>query len=108
MKRRIIIPAVIAILAALAGGWIFTTRSLPLNAEYHSLVGGDYVVAVRFEHGTAETAAEKAAAEYKNDGWDELPVSTRTFRLFSRGRRTAALLAEDLPDKVRITELRRK
>ena len=42
MKRRIIIPAVIAILAALAGGWIFTTRSLPLNAEYHSIVGGDY------------------------------------------------------------------
>lgn len=108
MKRRFVIPAIAAALAALAGGWVFTTRSLPLNAEYHSVVGGDYEVAVRFEHGTAETAAEKAAAEYKNDGWEELPVSTRTFKLFSRGRRTAALLAEDLPDRVRVTELRRK
>ena len=108
MKRRFVIPAIAVALAALAGGWVFTTRSLPLNAEYHSVVGGDYEVAVRFEHGTAETAAEKAAAEYKNDGWEELPVSTRTFKLFSRGRRTAALLAEDLPDRVRVTELRRK
>ena len=102
MKRRVVIPA------ALAGGWIFSVRTEPAPAEYRSVVGGGYEVSVRFEHGTAATAAEKAAAGYRSDGWDELPVSTPTFGLFSRGRRTAALLAEDLPDGVRITELRRR
>ena len=107
MKRRFIIPAILA-LAALAGGWIFTVRTGPVAAEYRSIVGGDYEVSVRFEHGTAEDAATKAADAFKNDGWDELPVSTSTFNLFSRGRRTAALLAEDIPEGVRVTELRRR
>jgi hypothetical protein len=108
VRRRIAIPAIVAALAALAGGWIFTTRPLRPNAEYRSVVGGDYEVAVRFEHGTAEAAAEKTAAEYRRDGWEELPVSTPTFRLFARDGRMAAFLAEDLPDMARITELRRR
>ena len=57
--------------------------------------------------GAAE-AAERAANAYRAAGWEELPVSTRTFRLFARGARTAALLAEDAPSGgTRVTEFRR-
>ena len=55
-----------------------------------------------------EEAAARTAEAYRSAGWEELPVSTRTFKLFSRGRRTAALLVEDVPQGgTRVTEFRR-
>ena len=71
-------------------------------------MAGDANVSVRFEAGTAEEAAARAAEAYRSAGWEELPVSTRTFKLFARGRRTAALLVEDVPQGgTRVTEFRR-
>ena len=54
------------------------------------------------------TTLLNCANAYRAAGWEELPVSTRTFRLFARGARTAALLAEDAPSGgARVTEFRR-
>ena len=107
MKRRLIIAALLLV-GLLAGGWIFHTRVVPANADYSATFNGTHEVSVWFEHGTALDAAQKAAADYQQAGWDELPVSTATFKVFTKGSRSAALLAEDLPSGVRVTELKRK
>lgn len=108
MKRLVFVPALLVLVAALlAGGWIFRTQAT-VEPAYAETLAGDMVVAVRFESGSAAEAAERAAETYRAAGWEELPVSTRTFRLFARGPRTAALLAEDIPSgNVRVTEFRR-
>jgi len=106
MRRRTVTLLLAMILFA-AGGWIFqVTRERPAP-DYAATLGGDAHVEVRFASGTAVQAAEDAAAGYRAAGWTQLPVSTPTFRLFTRGRRTAALLAEDVPTGVRVTEFRR-
>ena len=108
MKRFLplsILPIIVC--ALLASGWIFHTQQV-VEPTYAGTVAGDANVSVRFETGTAEEAAARAAEAYRAAGWEELPVSTRTFRLFAHGRRTAALLAEDNPQGgVRVTEFRR-
>lgn len=108
MRRSFSIPALLILAGALfTGGWIFQTRQA-VDPVYTGTVAGDATVSVRFETGTAEEAAERAAEAYRSAGWVEVPVSTRTFRLFAHGRRTAALLAEDVPQGgVRVTEFRR-
>ena len=108
MKRALIALAVLAGVAVLAGGWIFHTRTIPPAAEYHGTFNGNDEVGVWFENGTALDAAEKAARDYRAAGWTELPVSTATFKLFAKGTRTAAFLAEDVPAGARVTELIRK
>jgi len=108
VKRNLLIVLVATLLAVLAGGWIFYTRTGPANPEYRGVIAGDAEVAVWFEHGNAVDAAAKVADDYRRAGWDELPVSNDTFKLFAKGKRTAALLAEDIPSGVRLTELRRK
>lgn len=87
----------IVLLALLAGGWIFSTQRVRVEEDYHAVIAGETAVSVRHAPGTAIDAATRAAADYRADGWDEHPVSTATFKLFVRGRHTAALLAEDLP-----------
>ena len=108
MKRLVFVPALLVLVAALlAGGWIFRTQTT-VEPAYAETLAGDMVGAVRFESGSATEAAERAAETYRAAGWKELPVSTRTFRLFARGPRTAALLAEDIPSgNARVTEFRR-
>ncbi len=108
MKRSYALPLILVLLSALlAGGWIFHAQKT-VDPVYSGMVAGDAQVSVRFEPGTAEEAADRAAASYRSAGWDVLPVSTRTFKLFVRGRRTAALLAEDVPQGgTRVTEFRR-
>lgn len=108
MKRLVFVPALLVLVAALlAGGWIFHTQAT-VEPAYAETLSGDMTVAVRFEAGPAAEAAEWAANAYHAAGWEELPVSTRTFRLFARGARTAALLAEDAPSGgARVTEFRR-
>ena len=107
--KRIVLPAVLALmLAILAGGWIFYTRTGPANPEYRGKISGDAEVSVWFEPGNAVDAAAKTADDYRRAGWEELPVSTKTFKLFAKGKRTAAILAEDIPTGVRLTELKRK
>lgn len=108
MKKRILWGLALLFVAVLAGGWIFRVRTGPADPEYRDTIAGDADVAVWFESGVARDAAEKVAADYREAGWEELPVSTETFRLFAKGTRTAAVLAEDLPTGVRLTELRRK
>lgn len=107
MKRRLILAALLGVVL-LAGGWIFHTRTMPADADYKGTFNGSHEVAVWFEHGTAVDAATKAAEDYRQAGWQELPVSTDTFKVFAKGQRSAALLAEDLPTGVRVTELKRK
>ena len=107
-KRRF--PILIALLAGalLVGGWIFKAQIVAAPDLYAGTFAGDLRVAVRTAPGPAIDAAERAAADYRAAGWTELPVSTRTFRLFARGARTAALLAEDAPDgRTLLTEFRR-
>ncbi len=106
MKRTSALPFILVLLSALlAGGWIFRVQQT-VDPVYSGTVAGDAQVSVRFEPGTAEEAADRAAAGYRSAGWDMLPVSTRTFKLFTRGSRTAALLAEDIPQGgSRVTEL---
>ncbi|MGN0847219.1 MAG: hypothetical protein ACI4RA_07535 [Kiritimatiellia bacterium] len=104
MKRALLAFALVAALAA--AGWIFRVQKT-VEPVYAGTIAGDAQVAVRFEPGAAEDAAARAAAAYRDAGWQELPVSTPTFRLFARGRRTAALLAEDAPSGARVTEFRR-
>lgn len=108
MKRLVFVPALLVLAAALlAGGWIFRTQTA-VEPAYEATLAGDVVVAVRFEPGPAAEAADRAAAAYRAAGWEDIPVSTRTFRLFARGARTAALLAEDAPSgSARVTEFRR-
>ena len=99
MKRLVFVPALLVLVAALlAGGWIFHTQAT-VEPAYAETLSGDMAAA---------EAAERAANAYRAAGWEELPVSTRTFRLFARGARTAALLAEDAPSGgARVTEFRR-
>ena len=108
MKRFLLLTILpIVVCALLAGGWIFQTRQT-VEPTYAGTVAGDANVSVRFEAGTAEEAAARAAEAYRSAGWEELPISTRTFKLFARGRRTAALLVEDVPQGgTRVTEFRR-
>lgn len=87
----------LAALAVLAGGWIFKAQRVRVEPDYHAVLAGGAAVSVRHDPGTAADAAARAAADYRAAGWDELPVSTATFKVFARGRRTAAFLAEDLP-----------
>ena len=99
MKRRRLLVATLPLVGALlAGGWIFRTAPVPAPDAYAGVFAGGQQVSVRPVPGPATVAAERAAADYRAAGWTELPVSTRTFRLFARGARTAALLAEDAPD----------
>ena len=108
MKRFLLLTILpIVVCALLAGGWIFQTQRT-VEPTYAGTVAGDANVSVRFEVGTAEEAAARTAEAYRSAGWEELPVSTRTFKLFARGRRTAALLVEDVPQGgIRVTEFRR-
>ena len=108
MKRFLLLTILpITVCVLLAGGWIFQTQRA-VEPTYAGTLAGDANVSVRFEPGTAEEAAARAADAYRSAGWEEVPVSTRTFKLFARGRRTAALLAEDVPPGgARITEFRR-
>ncbi len=108
MRRPHVLPlALVIVTALLAGGWFFRVQKT-VDPVYTGTVAGDAAVSVRFEPGTAEEAADRAAASYRAAGWDVLPVSTRTFKLFARGHRTAALLAEDSPaGGARVTEFRR-
>ncbi len=106
MKSFHAFPLILVLVSALlAGGWIFRVQKT-VAPVYAGTVAGDAQVSVRFEPGTAEEVADRAAANYRSAGWDVLPVSTRTFKLFARGRRTAAFLAEDQPQGgSRVTEL---
>lgn len=108
MKKRLSIVLSILFVVLLVGGWFFQVRTGPEQPDYRGTIAGDSEVSVWFESGYAFDAAAKAAAEYRSAGWEELPVSTDTFKLFAKGNRTAALLAEDLSSGVRVTELRRK
>ncbi len=99
MNLRRLLFAVLPLAGALlAGGWIFRTAPAAAPDAYAGAFAGGQRVSVRPVPGPAAVAAERAAADYRAAGWTELPVSTRTFRLFARGARTAALLAEDAPD----------
>lgn len=96
MKRTVIIAAAVAA-ALLTGGWFFRRiPSAPKDALYAlSRAGAD--VTVRRIPAAAEEAADRAAAELREAGWSEAPVSVRTFHLLTRGDSIAALVAEDVP-----------
>lgn len=106
MNRRLLLPAALAAVLLAAGGWIFRVQPAPPEPDYAAAFAGGAGVSVRFVPGCAADVAARIAADYRADGWEELPVSTAAFRLLARGRRVAAVLAEDLPAGVRVTELR--
>ena len=106
--RSAVAIAVAVAAVAIAAGWIFARRMSSSQPAYQATMAGNYEVSVRFEPGTASEAAARAAAEYVRDGWDELPSSAGNFRMFAKGRRAAAFLAEDVPEGARMTELRRR
>ncbi len=110
MKRRRLLFAALPLAGALlAGGWIFRTTPVPAPDAYAGAFAGGARVSVRPVPGPAAVAAERAAVDYRAAGWTELPVSTRTFRLFTRDAHTAALLAEDAPDgRTLLAEFRRE
>ena len=53
-------------------------------------------------------AAPQAQPQNRSAGWTSAPVCTPTFKLMLRGHDFAAILAEDLPDGVAVTELLRR
>ena len=107
MKRAALIAAIAA--AALSGGWIFRRAPAPPPDAVHASSHGDSAVSVRHDPAHASDAAERAAAELRDDGWAETPVSTPTFHLLTRGSDVVALVAEDLPSGgSRITTLHQR
>ena len=56
----------------------------------------------------AQHTASAREAEYRAEGWTSAPVCTPTFKLMLRDGDLAAVLAEDLPDGVAVTELVRR
>ena len=96
MKRTAIIATVV-IATLLTGGWFFRrVPAAPKDALYAlSRAGAD--VTVRRVPAAAIDAADRAAAEFRDAGWSEAPVSVRTFHLLTRGDDVAAMVAEDVP-----------
>lgn len=96
MTKRIYMAAA-AVAAIASGGWFFRRApAQPLNAICAlSRAGAD--VTVSREPASAEEAAERAAAELRAAGWNETPVSVRSFHLLMCGEDVLALVAEDLP-----------
>jgi len=96
MRRMIIITAIVAA-ALFTGGWIFRRMpSAPKDALYaFSRAGAD--VSIRHDPSIADDAADRAAAELRDKGWSETPVSVRTFHLLTRDNDIIALVAEDIP-----------
>ena len=92
--RTAVAIAVATAVVAVAAGWIFARRVSSRQPAYQAAIAGDYEVSVRFE------------PEHVRDGWEELPSSAGNFRMFAKGRRAAAFLAEDVPEGARVTELR--
>ena len=108
MKQLSIFIIVISIAAVTAFAFFTYTAPAGKGGNYHAQISGGGEVSVRMETGTATENAERIATDYRHDGWETLPVSTDTFKLFAKGKRTAAVLVEDTPDGVRVTEFRRK
>ena len=107
MKRIALIAAIAT--ATLSGGWIFRRAPAPPPDAIHTSSHGDSAVSIRHDPSPALDAAERAAAELRDDGWTETPVSTPTFRLMTRGSDITALVAEDLPSGgSRITTLHQR
>ncbi len=111
LKRKLAFGAVIACIVAGSAGWVFmrTTRpAMPSGGWQTELAGGRTSVNVWRASGTAVSAAAAREAEYRAEGWTSAPVCTPTFKLMLREHDLAAILAEELPDGVTVTELLRR
>ena len=109
--RKIARAALLACAVAGTAGWVFMRTSrltAPSGGFQVDISGGNTSVNVWRAPGTAESAAAAREAEYRAEGWISAPVCTPTFKLMLRGSDLAAILAEDLPDGVSVTELLRR
>ena len=111
-SRKLAFAALLLLLAAVgSAGWVFmrTARPTAPNGGWQTeFSGGRTSVNVWRASGTAESAATAREAEYRADGWISAPVCTPTFKLMLRDGDLAAVLAEDLPGGVTVTELVRR
>lgn len=109
--RKLAFAAILSLAAIGSAGWVFmrTVRpSAPDGGWRTELSGGRTSVSAWRASGTAESAAAAREAEYMAEGWSSTPVCTPTFKLMLRDGDLAAVLAEDLPDGVAVTELVRR
>lgn len=102
MKRIFVVLALLPLLS----GWIFFRRAAGKSGDcVCEADGGRSTLTVRFEAAAAAAAADEVENSLAADGWRRAPVCTPTFRLLLRGSAVAALLAEDVGGRTRITML---
>ena len=109
--RKLACAALLACAVVGTAGWVFmrtSRQAAPHGGWQTELAGGRTSVNVWRAPGTAESAAAAREAEYRAEGWISAPVCTPTFKLMLRGSDLAAILAEDLPGGVSVTELLRR
>ena len=109
--RKLALAALLAFAAAGSAGWVFmrSVRPAAPNGGWQTeFSGGRTSVNVWRASGTAESAAAAREAEYRAEGWTSAPVCTPTFKLMLRDGDLAAVLAEDRPGGVTVTELVRR
>ena len=109
--RAIAFAALVACAVVGSAGWVFMRTpapAMPPGGWQAVFAGGRTSASVWREGGTAASAAAAREAKYRSAGWTSAPVCTPTFKLMLRGRDFAAILAEDLPDGVAVTELLRR
>ena len=111
VRRLVTAGALLACALAASAGWFFRragTPSLPPGGWRGEIGDGRTSVNVWRAPGTAAAAAAAREAAYVAEGWTPAPVCTPTFKLLQRGHDLAAILAEDLPGGVTVTELLRQ
>ena len=109
--RKLAFAAILTFVAIGSAGWVFMRTAQPTapNGVWQTeLSGGRTSVKTWHASGTAESAAVAREAEYRAEGWISAPVCTPTFKLMLRDGDLAAVLAEDLPGGVTVTELVRR
>ena len=109
--RKLAFAALLAFAAVSSAGWVFMRTAQPTapSGDWQTEIsGGRTSVNTWRASGTAESAASAREAEYRAEGWTSAPVCTPTFKLMLRDGDLAAVLAEDLPDGVAVTELVRR
>ena len=109
--RKLAFAALLAFAAVGSAGWVFMRTAQPTAPSVGwqtEISGGRTSVNTWRASGTAESAASAREAEYRAEGWISAPVCTPTFKLMLRDGDLAAVLAEDLPDGVAVTELVRR